>query len=149
MKIRAPNRLSPSQRNVVAEIVGVVLPARLDLSAPERAQVHAAVTGFVASQIEALPTFLGLPYRLLLLAFSLLPILRYGRRFDGLDDASQAAYLALWSEGPLPQARDFIKLIRSCALLAYFDHPDVRSHLPQPAVPVPAASANTTVTSLS
>ncbi len=132
MKIHTPRRLSPSQRQVVAEIIGLVLPERPSLSAPERARVHSAVTGFVASQIEALPTFLALPYRVALVAFGLLPTLRYGRRFNRLNEASQAAYLAFWSEGPVAPARDFTKLIRSCALLAYFDHPDVRSHLPMP-----------------
>ena len=141
MKIRTPRRLSPSQRQVVAEIIGLMLPEQPCLSAPERTQVHSAVTGFVVSQIEALPTFLALPYRVALLAFQLLPILRYGRRFDSLDQASQAAYLALWSEGPLAQARDFTKLIRSCALLAYFDHPDVRNQLPMPGASHPAGSA--------
>ncbi len=141
MKLHTPRRLSPSQRQIVARIVGRVLPARPCLSAPERARVHSAVTGFVASQIEALPTFLALPYRVALVAFQLLPALRYGRRFDSLDDASQAAYLTLWSEGPLAPARDFTKLIRSCALLAYFDHPDVRSHLPMPGDPCPMPGA--------
>lgn len=139
--IHTPRRLSQSQRQLVAKIVGLVLPERPSLSAPERARVRSAVTGFVASQIEALPTFMALPYRVALLAFQLLPTLRYGRRFDGLNEASQAAYLALWSEGPVAPARDFIKLIRSCALLAYFDHPDVRSQLPMPGGTLPAGSA--------
>ncbi len=141
--IHSPRRLSQSQRQLVAKIVGLVLPERPALSAPERERVHSAVSGFVASQIEALPTFLALPYRVALLAFQLLSTLRYGRRFDGLNEASQAAYLALWSDGPVAPARDFTKLIRSCALLAYFDHPDVRSQLPMPAgsAAAPASSA--------
>ena len=147
MKIHTPGRLSQSQRQVVAEIVGLVLPERPSLSAPERARVHSAVTGFVASQIEAMPTFLALPYRVTLVAFQLLSTLRYGRRFDGLNEASQAAYLALWSEGPVAPARDFTRLIRSCALLAYFDHPDVRSHLPMPGGILPAGSAAAPVSS--
>jgi hypothetical protein len=130
--IQNPRRLSPAQRQVVAEIVRLLLPDQPALGARERVRVESAVTGFVASQIEALPGFLALPYRATLGAFQLFPALRFGRRFGNLDDDAKAAWLALWSDGPIAPARDFTKLIRSCALLAYFDHPDVRSQLPHP-----------------
>ncbi len=123
----------------MAEIVRSVVPADLDLDESERTRVHSAVTGFVASQIEALPSFLAVPYRAAITAFQLLPILRFGRRYLSLEDASKQSYLALWSDSPFSPARDFIKLIRSCALLAYFDHPDVRRHLPAACGPRPAA----------
>ena len=139
MTIQNPRRLSPAQRQVVAEIVRLLLPERPELDGRERVRVESAVTGFVASQIEALPGVLALPYRAALGAFQLLPALRFGRRFGGLDDDAKAAWLALWSDGPFAPARDFTKLIRSCALLAYFDHPDVRLHLPRPGEPAGAA----------
>jgi hypothetical protein len=114
---------------VVAEIVRLTLPAYPDLDEQARARVHADVTDFVASQIEALPLFLHIPYRLGITAFHLLSLLRYGRRFASLPDAARESYLSFWSDGVMGPTRDFIKLIRSCALLAYFDHPGVRTRL--------------------
>ncbi len=138
-----PRRLSSTRREVVAEIVRSVVPADLDLDELERTRVHSAVTGFVTSQIEALPSFLAVPYRAAITAFQLLPILRFGRRYLSLEDASKQSYLALWSDSPFGPVRDFIKLIRSCALLAYFDHPDVRRHLPAACDPRQAADPGT------
>ena len=100
-----------------------------EVAASKRNVVLTDVTRYVTSQIRSMPGFLRLPYRLALAAFNLLPILRYARTFVGLDPATQDAYLALWSDGPLASMRDFVKLIRSCALLAYFDHPLVMKML--------------------
>jgi hypothetical protein len=125
----ASRRLSSTRRRVVAEIVRLTLPAYPELDEQARARVHADVTGFVVSQIEGLPSFLHLPYRLGITTFHLLSLLRYGRRFASLPDAARESYLSFWSDGVMGPTRDFIKLIRSCALLAYFDHPGVRRRL--------------------
>ena len=139
-----PRRLSSRRRDVVAEIVRLIVPAYPDLCEAERTRVHSGVTAFVASQIESLPAFLAVPYGVGITAFELLPVFRFSKRFASLEDPAKQAYLSLWSEGPIGPARDFVKLIRSCALLAYFDHPDVRRNLPAPRIfrsaPVAAAS---------
>jgi hypothetical protein len=113
----------------VAEIVRLTLPASPDLDERVLARVHADVIDFTVSQIEALPSFLHLPYRLGVTAFQFLSLLRHGRRFAYLPAAAKQSYLSLWSDGVIGPTRDFIKLIRSCALLAYFDHPEVRKRL--------------------
>ena len=117
------------QRRVVAEIVGLVTPAEFvpDPEALARAQDDA--TDFVCSQIAAMPSFLRLPYRLALTAFNLLPVLRWARPFARLPERTRAAYLSGWSDGGVSLNRDFVKLLRSCALLAYFDHEEVRRQL--------------------
>lgn len=125
-----PRRLSSTHRDVVTEIVRLVTPLFPPLDDATRARVHSSVTAFVTSQIEGLPSFMGLPYRIAISAFQLLPILRFGRGFRSLDESTQKAYLAAWSDAKLGPFRDFIKLIRSCALLAYFDHPEVIQNLP-------------------
>lgn len=140
---RPPRRLSSNRRAVVAEIVRLITPAFPDLDESERARVHSAVTAFVASQIESLPTHLSGPYRIAITAFGLLALLRFGKRFALLDETVKEAYLALWSEGPIGPTRDFVKLIRGCALLAYFDHPDVRRRLPASPKPLSAAVVGT------
>ncbi len=123
----------------MAEIIRLIVPAYPDLEETERARIHSAVTAFVASQIESLPAHLYGPYRLAITLFGLLPLLRFGKRFALLDETVKEAYLALWSDGPIGPTRDFVKLIRGCALLAYFDHPDVRRRLPASPKPLSAA----------
>lgn len=110
-------------------IVTVVLPEYPDLDAPRRSAIEQEVAEYVATQIRAMPGFLRVPCRLALLSFALLPMLRYGRSFGSLSRARQAAYVALWSDAPPAQMRDFVKLIRGTALLVYFDHPAVRDLL--------------------
>jgi hypothetical protein len=110
---------------LVAALVVSLVPARPSLAPDEREAIVADVARLVASQIAALPTFLRLPYRLALLAFDLLPLLRWGRTFRHLDADTQRAWIRLWDEGGVGPTRSFVKLIRSCTLLAWFDHPRV------------------------
>lgn len=121
--------LSARQERVLSEIVRLLTPSYPDLDAATKARVHADVTTFVIRRIVAMPSFLRLPYRVAITAFNLLPIVWRVRGFVSLPAAAQAAYVAWWSEAPLGPMRDFVKLIRSCALLAYFDHPEVAAHL--------------------
>jgi hypothetical protein len=110
-------------------IVELILPAYPPLDAPTCTTVHEHVTRYVASQIQSMPGFLRLPYKLAFVVFDWLPLLRYGRPFRRLPGATQTAYLALWNDGPIAPMRDFVKLIRSSALLVYFDHPLVMEKL--------------------
>jgi hypothetical protein len=112
--------------------VDALLPGEPVLSGDASIVARREVSGFVCSQIAALPAHLRVPYRVALAAFELLPVVRHGRRFSRLDEARKARYLGLWSGAPIAAFRNFVKLIRSCALLAFFDHPLVmaamRSH---------------------
>ncbi len=74
-------------------------------------------------------TYLRLPYRLAMFAFDILPLARHGRRFRSLPPAARERYLGAWNDAPVSAMRDFVKLIRSTALLVYFDHPVVREVL--------------------
>lgn len=123
------DRLSRGQRRTVAAIVDRLLPSAPELAAEARRRVAEASTRFVAVEIESIPRFLRVPYLLAVLGFEWLALLRYGRPFSRLAAERQRAYLALWSDFPIGPPRDFVKLIRGCALLAYFDHPEVRAAL--------------------
>jgi hypothetical protein len=113
----------------LAAIVRVILPPHPELDAADRNTVEVEVTRYVARQIQSMPGFLRVPYRAALLAFDLLPLLRYARPFRALAPAGQAAYLAQWNEAPIAAMRDVIKLMRSSALLVYYDHPLVIARL--------------------
>lgn len=118
--------LSALERLTVANIVALVIPEFPRLDATVQAQVQEDVCRYVLDQISSMAGFLAGPYRLAILGFEVLPVLRYGKAFHALPRRRQQAYLSLWSAAPLGAMRDFVKLIRSCALLAYFDHRDVR-----------------------
>ncbi len=122
---------SPAARvpTVLPHIVSRILPPYPNLDTDTRARVQANVIQYVAEQIDAMPTFLRLPYKLALLAFQWLPLLLALRPFTTCPAPKQLAYLGWWSDGPVPPTRDFVKVIRSCALLAYFDHPLVMQEL--------------------
>src|SRR5262245_43507470 len=123
------SHLSALERRTVASIVALVIPEFPRLEAPVHARVHDDVCRYVLEQIGSMAAFLAGPYRMAILGFEALPVFRYGRTFHALSRPRQHTYLSLWSAAPLGAMRDFVKLIRSCALLAYFDHPDVRRAL--------------------
>jgi hypothetical protein len=119
----------PPQDRTIAAIVTALAPAFPVIDAATQQGLLADVSGFVASQVAALPDFLRAPYRLALVGFEWLPALRWGRRFTALDEAPQQRYVARWSASRLGVMRNFVKLIRSCARLAYYDHPALHDAL--------------------
>lgn len=121
--------LSETQERVLAGIALLLAPAEPKLDERTQGCVSRYVNRFVSLQVENIPNYLRVPYLIAITAFQWLPVLRYGRRFLDLPIEAQRSYLALWSDGPLAPMRDFVRLIRGCALLAYFDHPDVRGAL--------------------
>lgn len=115
--------LTRREHEILAAATAVLVPVMPPLAGEARTRVERDVTAFLVAQIAAMPTLLQLPYRGALAAFDLLPLVRYSRLFRRLDGTAGAAWLAAWTaRGGLP-ARNFVKLLRSCALLAYFDHP--------------------------
>lgn len=121
--------LSARNRRIISGIIATMTPDHPKLDGDAHARVHADVTDFVGSQVQAMPSFLRLPYKLALTAFAYLPLLRYRKPFLALDAVTQARYLSSWSDARISVFRDFVKLIRSCAVLAYFDHPLVMQRL--------------------
>lgn len=113
----------------VAGLVARLLPDYPPLDPATRAAAAAEVAAHVADQLAALPPYLRLPVRLALAAFAWLPLLVAGRPFAALPPARQATWLGWWSAAPLAPARDVVRLVRSVALLAWFDHPAVRARL--------------------
>ena len=114
---------------LIRALVEPLLPDKPILTDEQRALVEREVVAFVWDQIGAMPRFLRLPYELALLGFDLGAVVRYGRPFRLLDEARRRAYLGAWSRGPLRLGRDLVKLVRSCALLQYLDHPLVLARL--------------------
>jgi hypothetical protein len=113
-------------------IVIAILPTYPQLDAGARVLVEHDVARYVARQITAMPSFLRVPYGFAMLAFDWLALLRYGRPFRSLKPERGARYVAWWNDSPVSFMRDFVRLIRSSALLVYFDHPAVAQQLAAP-----------------
>jgi len=123
------DRVLPSQRRVLAAVVDLLLPPSPELEAQTRRRVAEDATRFVVVEVESMPKFLRMPYLLAIVAFQWSAMARYARPCSRLASEQRQAYLSLWSHSRVGPLRDFVKLIRSCALLAYFDHPEVRAVL--------------------
>jgi hypothetical protein len=114
---------------LLANIVRPLLPNEPQLAPDQRGEAERATLDFVRTQILDMPTYLRLPYQLALWGFNWLALLRYGRLYVRLDLARQQRYVTMWANSPIGLMRDFVKLIRSCALLQYLDHPLVLAQL--------------------
>ena len=117
------NRINPFTKNILSAVIVSVLPDVLGLNEESGLEVQNDVINFVAGQVESLPRFLFLPYCSLLLIFNYACLLFKGNFFTELVKIEQLNYLRMWSYSKLRFMRDFIKLIRSCSLLRYYDHP--------------------------
>ncbi|MBI2821331.1 MAG: hypothetical protein HYX74_03830 [Acidobacteria bacterium] len=122
--------MSPeSSGSLLAALVRSLLPENPALEPAQRAVVERQVVEFVAAQIGAMPRFLRVPYRIAMRLFDGSAVLRYGRRYTALDGFRQRQYVEAWAGSSLGVMRDFVRLIRSCALLRYWDHPWVVARL--------------------
>lgn len=115
----ANNNETPLLRSLVRSLT----PEFPALESGQRIALETQVADFVGVQISSMPAFLRLPYCLCMSLFDWSALLRYGRLFRALDIARQRDYLAFWANSPIAVMRDFVKLIRSCTLLQYLDHP--------------------------
>jgi hypothetical protein len=108
-----------------------ILPVRPVLDPAERNRVGLDLAEFLTLQTSALPRHLWLLFRTGLFAFQWLPVLRYGRPYTALKPEQRRLLVANWSTSRLSPKRDLLKLIRSCTLFYYLDHPLVSARLEQ------------------
>ncbi|MBN2564019.1 MAG: hypothetical protein JXQ75_24155 [Phycisphaerae bacterium] len=116
-------------RKILEAIVRPLLPVEPVLQPDVRRQVEDAVVDFVAAQIRDMPSYLRLPYGFAMIGFNWMAVRQYARTYLRLDEVKQRDYIAVWIHSLISVKRDFIKLIRSCALLSYYDHPLVAAAL--------------------
>ncbi len=109
-------------RKLLVHMARALYPREPRLSAADQAQVEAEVVDYLAGQILAMPVYLRVPYILALHAFNYSSLLRFGLPFTRIKQTRQYRFVRSWSRSPIGLMRDFVKLIRSCVLLAYLDH---------------------------
>lgn len=125
----APRGWRLASRRLVRALVAPLLPLEPRLVDEHRQIVERDVVEFVWAQIGSMPLFLRLPYEAALLGFNCLAVVRYGRVYSALGGERQGGYLLAWSGSRLRLGRDLVKLVRSCALLQFLDHPLVLAQL--------------------
>ncbi|MFH1029432.1 MAG: hypothetical protein V1791_15645, partial [Pseudomonadota bacterium] len=109
--------------SLLGQITLPLLPVEPSLSPDIRRSVEQDVVEFVGAQINGMPVYLRWPYKLAIEGFNWMSVRQYGRRYTKLDPVKKKDYVAVWIHSTLSFKRDFIKLIRSCALLRFYDHP--------------------------
>lgn len=127
--------------SLVLAIARPLLPAYPELDEDDRAEAERELDRGLTEQLSAMPGYLRLPFEVALVGFNWLPVLRYGRTYGSLPPATQARIVAAWSRSPLGAMRNFIKLVRTCALFAWLDHPLVTERLEREAGPPSSAAS--------
>ncbi len=108
-----------------------LIPDEPVLDRDQAVRVEQDVLEFVLAELQAMPLYLWIPYNCALVCFNVLAVCRYGSTFLGLDQERQRAYVQSWTGSGMRLKRDMIRLIRSCVLLSYLDHPLVLARLEQ------------------
>ena len=116
-------------REIIVAAVDALGPGFPPLAPDARERVTSDVAGFLVQQIGGIPDPLRLPYHAALVVFDAAAVLHHQRTFRGLDRAARVAHLAWWANVGGLATRTFVKLLRSCTLLAWFDHPLVTERL--------------------
>jgi glycosyltransferase 2 family protein len=122
-----PAPRKPPGSRLLRAIVEAVLPEPPPAVADD-------VAVFVAGQVQALPRRLRLAFAAGLVTFDLASRLRHPRGFAAQPRATRVALVESWAFGDWPQGRKLFRLVRSIALLAYYEHPLVASQLSPPEV---------------
>ena len=116
--------MDPSSRHGALAVLTVsLLPSWPLPPGLQRNRVEAEIISYVQRQVRRMPLFLRLPWLVVLLVFANACLFRHGRTFVALPPQRRKAWVRLWAESPLVPMRDFVRMVRSCALLAWFDHP--------------------------
>jgi uncharacterized protein (TIRG00374 family) len=121
---------APRATRFLTAVIEPMLPWTLvALSDSERTQLLSDVTGFVASQVEALPKHLRWKAQVGILAFTLLFQLATAGRLYRLPLEQRRRLVESWAFGRASLPRQLFRLLRGPALLAFCDHPLVAGKL--------------------
>jgi len=119
----------PPSRFVLALAEAAVPLDRDGIPEAATAPLVREVAGFVGGQLHELPVRLRAMFYTGLAGFRMVTRLRYARGFCELPAATRREWFERWAYGPVPLARQLFRPVRATALLAYYEHPDVRAAL--------------------
>ena len=114
---------------LLRQIVRALVPSEPELEPEDGRRVEDEVVAFVDAQLGSLAPPLRIPVSCALVGVDWLAVARFGRPCVALDTPRCRRYLGAWDRAPLAPCRDLVRLLRSCTLLAYLDHPLVARRL--------------------
>ena len=112
-------------------LVETLLPLE-DVAPEDRPAVVAQVASFVRSQLEALPGALRVLMSTGFWGFRLATRLRFLVGYTALPLPTRRRWVEQWAYGSLGLGRQLFRAVRSTSLVAYYEHPEVRSKLVAP-----------------
>jgi hypothetical protein len=105
----------------------------------DRRRVTTDVARFVEKELADLPGRLSTLFAIGMLGFRSLTFVAKLRRLEKLDADVRRSWIESWAYGSFALGRQLFRGVRSTALLAYYEHPDVRALMLPPRAE-PAAS---------
>jgi uncharacterized protein (TIRG00374 family) len=119
----------PSYRDTPAREPGERIMALAEALLPDNAnplsdahiKASRRAAAFARDQIDSLPFQILLAYRIGMALFRFLARIRYGRAFEKLPLSRRRAFAAAWAYGHFFIARQLLRPVRCCALLAYYE----------------------------
>ena len=124
---RGPVVVDPVPTRFVRALAEASVPIDEDgLEGAEREGVLDEVAGFLQGQLDALPPRLRTLFALGALGFRGVTRLVRLRSFAALPCSERRRWFEHWAYGPLTPARQLFRGVRSTALLAYYERPEVR-----------------------
>jgi len=123
-------------------VIEAIIPLEtIPLNEPERAKCAKTVTGFVQGQLQSLPVLLRAAFAAGMAAFRILVRMRYFSNFKNLSLDKRKKIVAGWAWGKVALARQLFRVVRSTALLAFYEIPAVKAALETPAASPKSAQA--------
>jgi len=123
-----PGRVSVSP--FIRSLTEAVIPLdSIQVADPERERVASIAADFVQGQLESLPAHVRIVFSLGMLAFRLFVRARYLSNFCRLPLDKRSAIVSDWAYGRVAVVRQLFRVVRSSALLAFYEIPDVRAAL--------------------
>lgn len=87
---------------------------------------------FVQSEIQSLPLMLRALFFLGMMSFRFLVVITQGSGFSKLPLEKRKTIIQSWAWGRVALARQLFRVIRSTALLAFYEFPDVKTNMIPP-----------------
>lgn len=126
--IRASTKLKQSQ-NAPSTLLSALVKAALPLpqtpwmNDEQRVESVAFVSEFLNAQVRALPLRVRIMFFVGLSGFEFITVIRFGRRFASLEQDRGRRWFESWAYGKVGLARQLFRMIRSIALLAFYELP--------------------------
>jgi hypothetical protein len=118
------DKLSETPSTFILKLTEAALPLETLCLADQQAVVS-YVANFIQGEIKSLSKRFQILFKIGMLGFGVLVWLRYFRSFSFLPLAKRVEIFNAWAYGKIPIKRQLFKLIRSTALLAFFEYPVV------------------------